>query len=792
MGRRMAWPCWIAGAVWLTGAPAIRGQDTTIRMIPAAIGADAARVRAAVLGRRIALRLERVRLEQALDAIAATAHVRITYSRDQVPLDRTVSLVVDNITVGDALAVLLRDTGVDVAVWPSGRVSLKRADAPASAGAVAGAQQGTGGVTGRVVDGVTRAPLDQVAIRVEGPGLGAVTASDGRYTVRNIPPGTYRVAARRVGYTPLTRTITVSADSTAVVDFVIAAAPTKLNEVVTTAVGDQRRYEVGNVISTINADSIVPTAPITSLTDLISARAPGVTVEETGGLAGSGEAIRIRGQSSLVLQGDPIVIVDGVREDNAPGGTYTSGFNGPGATPSPSRLNDVDFSDVQTIDVLKGPAASTEYGTDAANGVIVITTKHGTTGRPHWQASAEATASEVPESFPTLYYRWGHTTNGSHAIVQCPLVPYLFGSGFGSSAGTCAVDSVAAWNPLNGGPQYSIFGTGHRQKYDLSVSGGSEAARYYVAGSVSNETGALQMPGVFIPQATTLGVPHSAFHPSGEDQRSVRANTAIRLGPAADLTVNSAYLSTDRAAPHQADLYFGVLLSPALRDSAHAYGYGYSFFSPIVQFGLPTSQLTDRLSGGMTANWRPAPWFVGHGTVGIDHGSQRNSAAFLPQVTPLFFNLPGRLAIGNATTDIYTVDVRGSATAVLATALRSVTSVGLQLADTRLQGTSATATGVTATNFTLNGAVNPVVTQVANRQGTLGGYAEEQLGLSDRFVPDRCTSHRCRQWIWAYVQYGSLPQSELVLARSQRGNHERASPGGFWRIGCATAKRIRA
>ncbi len=724
--------CLATGLTSLTG-PFVGAQEPSSNAILAAAGEEAVRLRAAVLGRKITLHLEHVRLGDALDTIAAHAGIRLAYSQDLVPIERTVSLVIDTITVGDALTLLLRDTGIQPLVIRRGSVTLDRVDVPGTSATHVRARQTTGAISGRITDAALGTPLDQASVRVEGLGLGTVTSNDGRYSVGHVPSGTYRATARRVGYTPLTKVVTAATDSVVTVDFALAAAATKLNEVVTTAVGDQRRYEVGNVISTINADSIAPTAPITSLTDLISARAPGVEVIETGGLTGSGEAIRIRGQSSLVLQGDPIVIVDGVRQDNTAGGTATSPLLGSGpVTLSPSRLNDLDFNDIQSIDVLKGPAASTEYGTDAANGVIVITTKHGTAGRPRWQVSAEETASKLPKSFPTLYYSWGHTTDPTHTSVNCPLVPYLYGSRFGSATGTCAVDSVTTWNPLNNA-YYSIFGTGRRQKYDLSVSGGSEAVRFFVSGGLSNETGVLRMPRAFVPKAEALGLPHSVFKPNGEDQRSVRANTVMRLGPTAELTVTGAYLSTYQQAPNAQDLYYGVTVTPALRDSATGYGYGSSGGdSPLYHFGQPTSQTTDRLTGGLTANWHPISWLVAYGTVGVDHGSGRATTSVLPQVTPLFPYYPAQLGIENATTDIYTADLRGSATAVLTPAVRAVTSIGLQLVDRRLQGTTATATGITATNVTLNGAVNPTITQLGDRQATLGGYAEEQVGLSDR------------------------------------------------------------
>ncbi len=729
MGRIAA----VLAATLLVSVAPLVAQGVVVPTAQTPAGERSANLARVALARIVSLRLQRVTLKDALRIVGQRAGVSITYSADGIPEGKRVSLVADRISVRDALSVLLEDTGLEAVSSAVGRVTVQPVG-EGSMSRVATRQQSGGTIAGHVVDVLTKAPLDQVAVRVEGPGLGTVTASDGRYTIRDVPPGTYRVTARRVGYVPLTKTVAVASDVAVTADFVLSAAPTKLNEVVTTAVGDQRRYEVGNTISTINADSIAPTAPITSLTDLISARAPGVDVIETGGLTGSGEAIRIRGLSSLVLQGDPIVIVDGVRQDNTPGQTAAIPFNNfQVVTPAPSRLNDLNFNDIQSIDVLKGPAASTEYGTDAANGVIVITTKHGTAGRPQWQVSAEDARSEIPVSFPNRYYAWGHTTDGSHTAVQCPLVPYAFTSGYGSGTGTCAVDSMTTWNPLNEGSYYSIFGNGNRQKYSLSVSGGTEAARYYVAGALSNELGVLQLPGVFMRTADSLALPHSVLNPNGENQRSIRTTTAVRLGPTADLTANGAYLSTYQEGLNAQILYNGVAFTPALHTAANGYGYGAfgPYYEPPSQFALPNHQLAGRLTGGVTGNWTPMPWFAAHATVGIDHGSLRNDAAALPQVAPLTGN-PAQLGIENATTDIYTVDLRSSATAALTRTIRAVTSVGLQLADTRTQGTAAIAIGVTATNFTLNGAVNPTVTQLGDRQATLGGYGEEQIGISDR------------------------------------------------------------
>jgi TonB-linked SusC/RagA family outer membrane protein len=722
---------------------------------------------APMLRRRVDLELTRVPLAAALHEITRQTGIEFALTSHTVPVEQLVSVSATNITVASALHEILLDTGVDVELSsPRVLTLIARPSGP-----IAHAAQGTGTITGHVTDGALKAPLSEVSIRVEGTALRTTANTAGKYTIPGVAPGTYRLTARRVGYQPLTKEITVAGEQTATLDFALVAAPTRLDEVVTTAVGEQRRYEVGNDISTINADSIAPTAPITSLTDLISARAPGVTVLETSGMTGSGEAIRIEGLTSLVLQNDPILIVDGVRQDNSAGGDIASYLYNQTTHPTPTRLNDIDFSDIATIDILKGPSASTEYGTDAANGVIVITTKHGSAGAPQWKASAEQTESDIPVRFPDGYYSWGHLTNGTNSPVNCLLAT----GSYTSTSGACVVDSVTKENPLNN-PATSIFGTGNRAKYDLSVSGGSEAVRYFVSGGLSNETGVIQMPSVFKELADTanLGLPSAALNPNSEQQRSVRVNTAIKLGPAADLTATGSYLSTYQQTPNAATLYDGVFYAPALSGPANNYGYGDRFGdeanTPLSQLTELGSQNTDRVTGGLTANWRPAGWFVGHATVGLDHGSQLNEVLTYPLANAAYEYYVPSLGLVDVTTDVYSVDLRGTATASLTHGLRAVSSAGLQMVDTRLAGQSALTDNITATNLTLNGATGPMVTQLGTRQATLGGYGEEELSLADRlFVTGALRIDAASGFGYAYstAAYPKASVSWLALNNGQ-------------------------
>jgi TonB-linked SusC/RagA family outer membrane protein len=696
---------------------------------------------AMVLKRTIAVSATNATIAEVLAEIGKAAGVRIVYKTDVLPAGATVSIEAGRITVGAALTDVLQDVPVDVELTGTGILTL----VPRERGSSESGQTrlvAIGSIVGVVTDSATGANVPYAVVRIDETGQVANAGSEGRYALAGVAPGSYHVTARRVGFIARTRPVVVEEGVTATLNFVLNQPPTKLDEVVTTAVGDQRRYEVGNSIATINIDSIAPTAPVTSLTDLISARAPGVEVLENSGITGSGETIRIRGLSSLVLQNDPILIVDGVRQDNSAGGDVTSALQLAGTShPTPTRLNDLDFADIETVDILKGPAASTEYGTDAANGVIVITTRRGAAGGPQWRISAEQTESDLPTTFPNNYYSWGHTTNGTDTPVNCPLAGGLRTglnglSGYTSTAGTCAVDSVTQWNPLNH-KATTIFGTGDRGKYDLSVGGGSDAIRYYVSGGLTNETGLVTMPPVFkqLADSINLGLPGAAFNSNTEQQRSVRANTAIRLGATADLSATGSYLATYQQTPEVARLYFGALTAPALSDAAHYYGYetfGSSpAYTPLGELSQIGSQNTDRVTGGVTGTWRPAGWFVGHATVGLDHGSQREQELGYPLANPQYSAFSYE-ELGNVTTDVYSVDLRGTATASITHSVRAVTSVGLQEVDTRIAGQTATVLNISSTNLTLNGYSGAGNTEIATRQATLGGYGEERLGFADR------------------------------------------------------------
>jgi hypothetical protein len=203
------------------------------------------------------------------------------------------------------------------------------------------AQRGT--IRGRVTEEGTDRPIQHTQIGIVGSTAGAVSDGDGRYQIAGVTPGQVTVRVVRIGYAGQSKTVTVAAGQTATVDFVLASVAMKLNPIVTTATGQQRRIEVGNAIAQVNAVDIVETQVVTQMADLLVSKAAGVTVF-TGVQTGAGTRIRIRGTSSLSLSNNPIFIIDGIRVEGTTGSSSVS----VGGT-TPARIGDINPEEIRPL-----------------------------------------------------------------------------------------------------------------------------------------------------------------------------------------------------------------------------------------------------------------------------------------------------------------------------------------------------------------------------------------------------------------------------------------------------------
>src|SRR5262245_41213395 len=188
------------------------------------------------------------------------------------------------------------------------------------------------------------------------------------YRLPAVPARQVEVSVRMIAYSPATKTVVVQANQTAQVDLQLTVSALQLDQVVVTGSGQQvEAKKLGNTVAVIQPTE---NTPVNDISMLLQAKEPGLSTITSAGLTGTGARIRIRGNASLTQSNEPIIFVDGIRVNSGGGQT--------------SRLEDIDPESIERIEVLKGAAAATLYGTEASNGVIQIFTKHGSNTAPKW------------------------------------------------------------------------------------------------------------------------------------------------------------------------------------------------------------------------------------------------------------------------------------------------------------------------------------------------------------------------------------------------------------------------
>jgi iron complex outermembrane receptor protein len=234
-----------------------------------------------------------------------------------------------------------------------------------------------GRIHGTVVDSATRQPVPNVNVYLEGTSRGAVSRVDGSFDVTGVTPGTYRILARRIGYHTTAQPVTVSgAGSTATVSLSLDPQPTVLTEIVSTGYGTQRREAITGSVATLNADS-AKVGVITNAEALLQGRTTGVEIVKSNGEPGGNIQIRVRGGTSISASNEPLYVIDGVPVQNDSPTPDAAGVGFNAALPR-SPLNGISPDDIETMTVLKDASATAIYGSRAANGVVLITTKRGT------------------------------------------------------------------------------------------------------------------------------------------------------------------------------------------------------------------------------------------------------------------------------------------------------------------------------------------------------------------------------------------------------------------------------
>jgi TonB-linked SusC/RagA family outer membrane protein len=565
-----------------------------------------------------------------------------------------------------------------------------------STGPVIEAQEPTGTVRGRVLTANTMRPLPGVAVAIPGTGRGTVTNAEGQYLLVGVPVGRHVIRTNVLGYSRHEVEITVVAEQTITVDLELREQAIGLDEIIVTGTaGGTERRAVGNVVTQIRAAEAVESALVPNLQGLLNARASNVVVMPGTGMVGTGSKIRIRGASSLSLSNDPLIYIDGVRVDNAQAtGPAIQAFG----SSVISRWNDFNPDDIESIEVIKGPAAATLYGTQAAKGVVHIITKRGRVGTPQFNFTMRQGASWFQNAEGRMFVNYWRNPN------------------------TGTVESL---NLVRSEKEQGIdlFKTGRLQNYSLNVMGGSEGVRYYLGGDLDNEQG-IEPTNRMRRMSGTANItlyPHS------------RVDIQTRLGYVGGRT----YLSCEAGC---GGVTWGSYFStPAhLAENLPANSpprRGYRSFTREAYYESTDFQDIGRFTGSVQLDYRPLSWLTNRFVLGTDEVREDNQS-FTPRsdIVRLFSpTAVGGKTVSRRDVSYNTIDYAATGDFMLSPSLRSQTSFGAQYYRRYSKFVSAT-----GTDFALPGLTGINATAIRNSGETsiedvnVGVYLQQQLGWNDR------------------------------------------------------------
>src|SRR5690349_7710988 len=343
------------------------------------------------------------------------------------------------------------------------------------------------------------ATLSSVTVSLPELGLGAITRDDGSYSLRipgaRIAGQTVALSARRVGYKPKPARVTLGTTDL-VQDFDLESNPLQLGEVVITGAGTSTEVEkLGNVRNSVSPDLIVKSNE-SNVVQALAGKAPNVQVAATSGDPGAGSAIQIRGLRTINGSSQPLFIVDGVPMNNTTFSTTNfnpidvAGVNLPGqvnggeleGTSAPNSLVSMNPDDIENVEILKGASAAAIYGSRAANGVILITTKRGHSGATRYSFRSSASADQVTKKWP-LQRQFGQGFFGQSTLVTRSWGPALTG--------------VQTYDHAS-----EAFDTGHIFDNVMSISGGTDRTSFYLSGNYNHNEGVFVGPNNYFNRAT--------------------------------------------------------------------------------------------------------------------------------------------------------------------------------------------------------------------------------------------------------------------------------------------------
>ena len=579
-------------------------------------------------------------------------------------------------------------------------------------------RQITGLVTSPTGDAVGGA-----SVSVLGTAFSTVTHDDGRYVI-SAPGGAVTLLLRRIGFKR--KEVPVAADQ-ATADVQLEQDVFNLEAVVVT--GQQTGIERRNaaIATSVITGADVTGVPAPTVDRALQAKVPGAIISQNSGAPGGGTQIQIRGAKTVIGAADPLFVVDGVIYSNASissglfsvtqsGNPQSTRNDGEKQDDPVNRLADLNPADIETIEVLRGAAASSIYGSKAANGVVIITTRRGQAGRPRASITQRYGISALQRDVPSRQF---DTTTafdlfGDSALIRSYLVN-------GQLPNYDHLREVAGRKAPAYAPQ-------------LDLSGGGGTTRYFLSGNIKGDDGIITNTGA---QRQSL---RANVDQGFTDRFSVSLSTDFSR-----TTTQRGFVNNDNAG---ASITYALAYLPGFVPVEPVNGVfpqpaiSYNGANPLQTVALGKNDETAiRFTGGLTTTFqalqseRQSLKLVTGG--GIDFFNQKNEVFAPPE---LFFQanqtLPGVSTLANADSRFVNWNLNAIHTYTPAGgAFRATTSAGIQWEDRNLSRSRVTASGLLAGQENINQGASLQGFEELTHERTVALYGQEEwLGLDERLL----------------------------------------------------------
>lgn len=535
-----------------------------------------------------------------------------------------------------------------------------------------------GSVGGAVVDEVSKRPLSGVQVLIKGTNISTSTGAAGRYILSNVPPGERTVWVRQLGFAPQERPVTVTAGQRATVDFELTTQAISLTGVVVTGAATATEVrKIGNSIASVNVAELVEKTPILSVDELVKGRTPGLIMNIGQSTVGTPGQIKIRGTKSIALPSDPVVYIDGVKINNSDDRPIFIGGQGI------NRLADLNPAEIDRVEIVRGAAAATLYGTQGSNGVIQIFTKRGRTGAPESLFESEGGYQQTPTNrFPGRL--WTQFTGPTGYRAHDPK---------------------------------EIVDKGRYERYLAQVSGGSETVTYFTSLAFQRQ--------------------NASIAPSANWNRSIttRANITAILSPKLSLSVRTG-LTFNKLRINDSDNALHGLYSQVVAGLPYSATperkWGERFGNFYANQTVENIQDVLRNTTGFTLDYRMRENFTHNVTLGIDWFGDEFQKYFPYAYQGSGNKLGSKNNITRSVREI-TFDYKSSLSNTLTSNLTSEFSFGAQgifFSQNRVtgSGTDFPAPGVR----TVSAAATRTAAEDRVQTTNAGLFAQETFGLFDK------------------------------------------------------------